>query len=221
MALGKVFGCVLVAVCLSAMSDAFNNDQVEMMTFDDSSESDLETVQVDETMATFEHLQQLFDDMKANDARCSCAGLTCKCCVKIKVGKFRANSCLNLSYNPKAGTATVSLTVDRHKVFRKTFHVSRPISPCINYKVAKICLQFYNFRVDKKTLTGCTKITAKAFGKRISINLGCFRIKFLDSSMHLPFAEFPVVEENSEKILNLEKDVFGEEGPAIDEDNNS
>lgn len=153
-----------------------------------SPEGDLESVEVQNTMEEdLERIQSVLGEFEKENGDCGCSGLTCQCCQRIRVKQIRLdeNCCLKLTFRPSDGTVTVALTIGGRTVWKADFPVGRPPSTCVDlpfiFLKPRLCIELYNFRIESRVLSGCSRITFKVFGKDIAkVNLGCFRIKFVD-----------------------------------------
>lgn len=198
MALGKVSGCVLMAVCLVAMAHAFNYDRVEKMTIDDSTENYLETEQLDIAVNVLEQLRQLLDSAGKGNSGCQCTGLRCQCCQDISVPRIPFRKiCLGVAFIPNEAAVTLELKVDGRVIIRQKFSVRKPITICVPIPTTpvRICLSLHDVQFDLKSFSGCFRIAASIFGFEVfHTEVGCVHINYLDSPTTVQFSKALIVE---------------------------
>lgn len=160
-----------------------------------SPDGNLESIEVlQSAVENLENVQSVLEEFGEENDGFNCKGLTCESCKKFKISKFSVKICVKVTYKPSTGNITAELTVAGKTVWKLEFPVGKAPSPCIKVSIfgfkVEICVTF-DLHVDSHELNGCVKLKVTFPKGSIDVNLGCFRLKFVDSvDLQEPRQEF-------------------------------
>uniref|UniRef100_A0A0B6YRA3 DUF4773 domain-containing protein n=1 Tax=Arion vulgaris TaxID=1028688 RepID=A0A0B6YRA3_9EUPU len=139
--------------------------------------------------------QFIADLTVGNNSVCSCTNDCCGCCAHIVIGILHIDetACVNFCYIPAELALDFTFTLNDIVIIEEKISVRNPPPICVGVpiiKLVRICIVFYNIKLEDEHLQGCIDIEAKAFSIVIErLHLGCFRIP-------------PKSEEINEKLLD-------------------
>nr|ATU82422.1 venom protein family 2 protein 11 [Lethocerus distinctifemur] len=100
--------------------------------------------------------------------KCDCSGKVCGCCLLLEFEmKTYHKACFNITEMTELKSIELSLVLDSNKLFAKPIlEKERCAKVPYTGKIAKVCLDMYNMKVDQMGFHVCSKIYLRLFSKQ-------------------------------------------------------